>query len=373
MSPNTIAAPWTCRIRGEGVTPMRAAFRFAAFAAVVSIANAASAQVQQVVAWGSGAAATVPVGINNHVVKIAAGGGDSMAILGNGSVVWWGVEPVQLPSGNDFVDIATSGGFGVALRSNGGVACFTTPAVGGGTCNASPAVAPLGSRCSAGSGTAAIIGPGGAIIGCWGFTGNGNCSVPQQSWVQLDHGWVHGIGLSQDGSVHCWPQNFQPQTIVPPKLTALRIAAGPTISGALRTSGTVAVWGYTQLGGTNIQPPADLVDVVDLAIGDDHFVALRQDGTIRCWGYNGAGQCNVPAGLNRVVAIAAGQHHTVAMRTPCFGDVTANGITDGVDLAAVLAAWGTSGQGQFDCDVNNDGTVNGADLAMVLGDWGPCP
>jgi hypothetical protein len=61
------------------------------------------------------------------------------------------------------------------------------------------------------------------------------------------------------------------------------------------------------------------------------------------------------------------------MRIPCSGDVSANGITDGVDLAAVLTAWGTNGQGQFDCDLNNDGIVNGVDLSMVLSNWGPCP
>ncbi|MBL9120061.1 MAG: hypothetical protein JNL80_09130 [Phycisphaerae bacterium] len=57
---------------------------------------------------------------------------------------------------------------------------------------------------------------------------------------------------------------------------------------------------------------------------------------------------------------------------PCLGDVTGNGVVDGVDLAAMLGAWGTAGQGQFDCDVNDDKTVDGADLAMLLGDWGTC-
>ncbi len=372
MSTNTITALWKCQCLRQRVTPMRTAVRLAAFVALTYIASAASAQVQQVVAWGTGPAATVPAGINNHVVKIAAGGGDSMAILGNGSVVWWGAEPVQLPSGNDFVDIATSGGFGVALRSNGGVACFTTPTGGGGYCNSSPAFAPPGSRCFSGFDKASAVGPDGVLIRCWGFDGNGDCSLPPQSWLQIAHGRYHGIGLAIGGTVHCWGSNSYNQCNVPPKLTATRIAAGSTISAAVRVSGTVVVWGTPESGGTIIQPPSDLSGVVDLAIGHEHLVALRDDGTVRCWGAYGP-WLNVPAGLNRVVAIAAGQSHTVAMRAPCSGDVSANGITDGVDLAAVLAAWGTSGQGQFDCDVNNDGTVNGADLAMVLGDWGPCP
>jgi hypothetical protein len=58
---------------------------------------------------------------------------------------------------------------------------------------------------------------------------------------------------------------------------------------------------------------------------------------------------------------------------PCPADVTRNGVVDGVDLAAILGAWGTDGQNQFDCDIDNDGIVSGTDLAFVLGGWGPCP
>lgn len=57
----------------------------------------------------------------------------------------------------------------------------------------------------------------------------------------------------------------------------------------------------------------------------------------------------------------------------CAGDISSNGIVDGIDLAAVLGAWGTSGKGEYPADVNGDGTVDGSDLAIVLGGWGPCP
>jgi len=348
---------------------MRSAFRFAAFAAVVSIANAASAQVQQVVAWGSGAAATVPVGINNQVAKIAAGGLNTIVLLGDGTLRLWGDTAIPLPEGSDFTEVAVGDQFCLALRSNGGVVCAANFGAAW-VCNGSPSAVPPGTRAAASFYSASLLGADGAVLGCWGQGGSGECSSPAGPFVQIDHGYQHGIGLSSDGSVHCWGANSYGQCNVPAKLAAVRVAAGFTISGAVRSSGTVAVWGYSQYGA--VQPPLDLVGVADLAIGAHHLVALRNDGTVRCWGASGP-WLNVPAGLNRVVAIAAGQSHTVAMRAPCSGDVTANGTTDGVDLAAVLAAWGTTGQGQFDCDINNDGTVNGADLAMVLGDWGACP
>ncbi|MFZ4748945.1 MAG: dockerin type I domain-containing protein [Phycisphaerales bacterium] len=64
---------------------------------------------------------------------------------------------------------------------------------------------------------------------------------------------------------------------------------------------------------------------------------------------------------------------TILVSPACGGDVSRNGFVDGVDLAAVLGAWGTDGHGQFECDVDGDGIVSGSDLAQVLGSWGPCP
>jgi hypothetical protein len=52
--------------------------------------------------------------------------------------------------------------------------------------------------------------------------------------------------------------------------------------------------------------------------------------------------------------------------------VTRNGSIDGIDLAAVLAAWG-GGKSQYDCDIDDDGIVGGSDLAAVLAGWGACP
>lgn len=53
----------------------------------------------------------------------------------------------------------------------------------------------------------------------------------------------------------------------------------------------------------------------------------------------------------------------------CASDIDASGAVDGLDLAALLANWGGSGEG----DTNGDGTVDGVDLAEVLAGWGECP
>jgi hypothetical protein len=57
----------------------------------------------------------------------------------------------------------------------------------------------------------------------------------------------------------------------------------------------------------------------------------------------------------------------------CPSDITRNGVVDGVDLALILATWGSDGvQGSVNADVNRDGMVDGADLALLLGSWGLC-
>jgi hypothetical protein len=57
---------------------------------------------------------------------------------------------------------------------------------------------------------------------------------------------------------------------------------------------------------------------------------------------------------------------------PCPADVVQDNAVNGVDLAAVINAWGTDGGKLPRSDVDGDGIVDGADLAQVLGAWGPC-
>jgi hypothetical protein len=58
----------------------------------------------------------------------------------------------------------------------------------------------------------------------------------------------------------------------------------------------------------------------------------------------------------------------------CPADITGNSAVDGVDLSALIGAWGTDGSGgEFDADITNDSIVDGADLAIMLSGWGVCP
>lgn len=51
-----------------------------------------------------------------------------------------------------------------------------------------------------------------------------------------------------------------------------------------------------------------------------------------------------------------------------LGDLSGDGVVDGVDLSIVLNAWGNAGPIG---DVDGDGVVTAADLAIILNTWGP--
>jgi hypothetical protein len=79
------------------------------------------------------------------------------------------------------------------------------------------------------------------------------------------------------------------------------------------SAGTVTSWGSNPSGGQDV--PAGLSGVVAVAAGYHHGLALKSDGTVVGWGGNGSGEATIPAGLSGVVAIAAGNSHSLALKS----------------------------------------------------------
>lgn len=80
------------------------------------------------------------------------------------------------------------------------------------------------------------------------------------------------------------------------------------INRALVHGGTVVAWGENDNGQCNV--PAGLSGVVAIAAQGAKSIALRQDGTVVSWGVLDG----EAVGLNGVVSIAAGIHNAVALR-----------------------------------------------------------
>lgn len=226
--------------------------------------------------WGQ---TNIPPGLTN-VISIAAGFGNCLAALADGTVRGWGYNgwsESTPPKGlSNVVVVATSPSgnspFSLALRNDG------------------------------------------TVIG-WGNNSGKQTNIPSglSNVVSIAAGQQHSLALRIDGKVFAWGNNSSGQTNVPFYLTnAVTIAAGLNFNLAATIDGNVVAWGDNSSGQTNI-PPA-LTNVVAVAAGSSHCLALRDDGTVVAWGSNSSGQTNVPPSLSNVVAIAAGYFHSLAVR-----------------------------------------------------------
>lgn len=137
---------------------------------------------------------------------------------------------------------------------------------------------------------------------------------------------------------------------------------------ALLADSTVAEWGLASCAGSGpyTTMPPGLSNVVAIAAGDRHTLVLKADETCVSWGWMtvGTGQAYVPDGLSNVVAIAAGFDISGALKSdgsvvawgyPSYGGTAApGGLTDGRAIAmghhhglvlrsnGVVVAWGTT-------------------------------
>jgi hypothetical protein len=100
--------------------------------------------------------------------------------------------------------------------------------------------------------------------------------------------------------------------------------------------------------------PFDLGAAVSIAAGESHTLALRSDGSVRAWGRNDYGQCNVPVGLGEAVKIATGLFHSIAL------------LADGS-----IRCWGRNDSGQCNvpADVGSSIAVSGGNHTIAL--WLP--
>jgi alpha-tubulin suppressor-like RCC1 family protein len=158
-----------------------------------------------------------------------------------------------------------------------------------------------------------------------------------------------------------------------PFATTAQVSAGGGHSLLLRPDGSVLSWGDESNGvlgngqnifggGGNRRPTAiaGLTRIAQVSARQFHSLALRSDGTVLAWGSNGnailgvgseTGVFSTPVkvlGLNDIVAVAAGEEHSLALRR------------DG----AVLA-WGSNALGQL--GLGNSGVAAQAQAVVIPG------
>ena len=187
----------------------------------------------------------------------------------------------------------------------------------------------------------------------------------------LSSGYYHTLALKEDGTVWAWGRDNFGQLgdgganldkTTPVQVSGLSnvtaVACGAYHNVALKSDGTVWTWGldnYGQLGdggnNTNKTIPVQvsgLTDVIAIAAGNEHTLALKSDGTVWACGYGLYGRLGLgvfdgtthttPAQVvdfTDFIAIGAGGEHSMAMRS------------DGT-----VWGWGRNTRGQL-----GDGTV----------------
>jgi hypothetical protein len=129
-----------------------------------------------------------------------------------------------------------------------------------------------------------------------------------------------------------WRKEREIKLLTRPR-SPLRLCALAVLSVALlfapgaaqaKATGNPVAWGCAYAGQDYGQcnVPAGLSGVTAIAAGDSHSLALKSDGTVVAWGCGTVlghsedwGQCNVPAGLSGVTAIAAGSSDSLALKS----------------------------------------------------------
>lgn len=164
----------------------------------------------------------------------------------------------------------------------------------------------------------------------------------------LAAGYYHSVAVHVDGYVYAWGGNDEGQlgdgtttehhlpTQVNGLTDVVAVEAGGNHTLALKSDGTVWAWGDNWVGqlGTGsadfaLHAAAERVNglegVMAIAAGNNHSVALKSDGTVWTWGENLRGQLGTGTtnrtyspvqvvNLTGVAAIATGEHHTLALK-----------------------------------------------------------
>ncbi len=375
-----------------------------------------------VVGWGydPDGNLSVPSSLSN-VVAIAAGSAFNMALKNDGSVVAWGDSTGEMELPNDLgvtTAISAKGSTAMALRSDGSVRMwgFYRDFIEGHD--------PLTNivAISAGRFHGLALRADGTVVTVGGWPKKWPMPAGLSNVVAISAGQFHSLALQSDGKLVAWGNNQSGQCNMPGFLTnVVKIVAGDSynlillgdgrvfsiqeppsrkdilvredlkltcivqgdeaisykwfkngapltdggqVAAALSPSLTIRAVGYSDEGhytlvsqnshgvftncstwvtvnqvfgwGDNefsqLYTPMGLKGIIALAAGDVHSLALRADGKVIAWGNSDWGQADVPANLAGVAAIAAGGWHSLALKS------------DGT-----IAAWGLDDSGQ--CDV----------------------
>ena len=269
---------------------------------------------------GTESSASIPNVSNerNKIIDISAGGGHTVALQGNGTVLAVGDDEdgeSNVSGWGDAQAVSAGKSYTVSLLDNGTV--VATGENEDGQCNVW-GWADVQSVSAGEFHTVALLGNGTVVA-----TGNNDynqCDVSGWRDVRaVSAGRHHTIALLGDGTVVSAGSNEDDRCDVSGWRDVRAVSAGRRHTVGLLKDGTVVATGNNDFGQCEV---SGWRDVQAVTAGYFHTVALLGDGTVVATGLNDDGQCNV-SGWRNVRAVRAGCFHTVALLVD--GSVVATG------------------------------------------------
>jgi alpha-tubulin suppressor-like RCC1 family protein len=265
--------------------------------------------VGRLVSWGAGQ--VFPNNGPTDIVAISTATDHSLALKSDGTVFAWGDNmngQCDVPAGlANVTEIAAGEFFSVALRSDRSIVAWGANDYGQ---RDLPSGLSGVTDISAGRGHVLALKNNGTVVG-WGCDVFGQATVPTglTAVKSILAAGNYSVAVKTNGTVVAWGANDSGQTNLPSGLRVKAVAGSTTWCMALRTNNTVVAWG---------QPPtlpAGLNNIAGIAAGQDHGLALTSAGAVIAWGTDSSGETTVPSSLPRPFAIAASWHHSAALAT----------------------------------------------------------
>lgn len=231
---------------------------------------------------------------------------------------------------------------------------------------------------TAGCGMVAAIKTDGTLwswgAGSHGSLGNNaavNVSSPVQTisggtnWKQASPGGSFTIAIKTDGTLWGWglSNNGQlgnessvsrssPVQTVSGGTNWKQVSAGLLMTSAIKTDGTLWVWGFDQTGGLGdntimtksspIQTVSGGTNWKQVSTGSNLVGAVKTDGTLWVWGYNNTGQLGDNTRISRSSPVQTISEGTSWKQVSVGASISAAIKTDGS-----LWVWGYNGSGQL--------------------------
>ena len=214
-------------------------------------------------------------------------------------------------------------------------------------------------------------------IGASGRLGNNsavNASSPVQTvsggtnWKQVSAGGFHSGAVKTDGTLWMWGQANQGRlgnNTATPNLSSpvqtvsggnnwRQVSLGTWHSTAIKTDGTIWLWGEGscgKLGDNTIDDKSSPVQTISggnnwkqLSAGNDHTAAIKTDGTLWLWGLGDAGRLGTNAVINQSspVQTISGGNN---WKQVCMG--VASSVSAAIKTDGTLWLWGSNANGQL--------------------------